>query len=193
MSANEPTKNPGPEQDTTVLHLNKFAPEQPPRPASDSASADDSLTAFIATAAAETCQEKKVVVPKDAGPVPPESMLGIVSYCYVKGVYDSSDIERKMREDPAFRASCRDEIPRPEDIRRFRRLNREAIQTTLEKFFRRARKKITTLWWPENPFRNSPSVAATSASPPGEETQVVVRREASDRLDKASFIDGVSF
>src|SRR6185369_12927624 len=111
-------------------------------------------------------QEKNVVVPKSAGPVGPASMLGAISYCYMKGVYSSSDIEQKMYDDPAFRASCHNEVPRPEDIRRFRRLNREAIQATLEKVFRGTRKKIATVWWPDNPFRASPPPGASGPQPP---------------------------
>jgi hypothetical protein len=194
MSQNAPEPLPQPEPGTTLLHLGKFVPEPTSTPALTS---DESVTALIARAAAETCQEKHVVVPKNAGPVGAESMLGAVSYCYMKGVYSSSDIERKMYDDPAFRASCGNEIPRPEDIRRFRRLNREAIQATLEKVFRRTRKKISTLWWPDNPFRGAASPLASGPQiptpPPREETQVFVRREALERLDQATFIDGMSF
>ena len=74
MSENEPRQNPEPE--TTILHLNKFVPGPAPAPAPHSASADDGVTIFIAKAAAETCQETKVIVPKDAGSVPAASMMG---------------------------------------------------------------------------------------------------------------------
>lgn len=188
-----PNQNPGSEPETTILHLGQLVTE----PASADAGAGESVTAFISKAAAETIREstKPVVVPKNAGPVPPQSMLGAVSYCYAKGVYGSSDIERKMRQDAAFRAACGQEVPRPEDIRRFRRLNREAIQATLEKAFRLARKKVVETLRPTNPFRGESGAPIVSAGSPGgqpEETQVFVRREASERLDKASFIDGMS-
>lgn len=187
-----PNQNPGNEPETTILHLGQLVTG----PGSADAGAGESVTTFISKAAAETIQEstKPVVVPKNAGPVPPQSMLGAVSYCYAKGVYGSSDIERKMRQDAAFRAACGQEVPRPEDIRRFRRLNREAIQATLEKAFRLARRKVVETFRPTNPFRagsGAPVVAVTPGGQP-EETQVFVRREASERLDKASFIDGMS-
>ena len=61
--------------------------------------------------------------------------------------------------------------------------------TTLEKALRYARKRIRSLVSPENPFLpNTPPVAAG----PVEETQTLARREASERLDKATFIDGMS-
>jgi len=196
MSPNAPKPSSSSNPETTLFHLGQFVPEATPAPP---AACEESVTTLIARAAAETCQEKHVVVPKNAGPVGAESMLGVVSYCYMKGVYSSSDIEQRMYDDPAFRASCGNEIPRPEDIRRFRRLNRDAIQATLEKVFRGTRKKIATLWWPDNPFRGTALAGAPSPDAPlgvpapREETQIFVRREATERLDKATFIDGMSF
>lgn len=189
---NTPPPKPGSEPETTILNLGKVVADAAPASAEET-----SLTAFISKAAAETVQQsaRPVVVPQGAGPLPPQSMLGAVSYCYANGVYGSSDIERKMRQDTEFRASCGQEIPRPEDIRRFRRLNREAIQATLEKALRFARKQVSEAWRPSNPFRAANGVAATGRTTiegRREETQVLIRREASDRLDKASFIDGMS-
>jgi hypothetical protein len=183
---NPPAKKP----DTTVLHLAQLAPGSAP-----AASPEESVTAFVAKAAAETVKESPtpVVVPRTAGPLPAESMLGVVSYCYAKGVYGSQDIGRKLNQDPAFRASCQNNVPRPEDIRRFRRLNREAIQKTLEKVLRYTRAKVAEAWSPSNPFRSQAPISPTppiAAQP--EEPQAFARREASDRLDQATFIDGMS-
>lgn len=186
---NAPDDNPKAERETAALHLGRLAP--------GSASADlpeGSVTAFIAKAAAETVKESAspVVMPKNAGPVQPVSMLGAVSYCYAKGVYGSNEIGQMMNQDPAFRASCQNEVPRPEDIRRFRRLNREVIQKTLEKALRFARAKVAEAWSPSNPFRSTSPAPATLIPGQREETQTFVRREASDRIDKATFIDGMS-
>jgi len=189
---NGPNQKSRAEPETTILHLGKVVDDSAPV----DATAGESVTAFISKAAAETIQEssKPVVVPKNAGPLPPKSMLGAVSYCYAKGVYGSEDIERKMQQDTEFRASCGHEVPRPEDIRRFRRLNREAIQVTLEKAFRFARKKVAEALKPSNPFRSASgeAVSVTTVAGKPEETQAIVRREAAERLNKASFIDGMS-
>jgi hypothetical protein len=184
-----PADNPRKERETTELHLSQLASGSAP-----AASQEDSVTAFIAKAAAETIKEspKPVVVPKTAGPVPPESMLGVVSYCYAKGVYGSNDIGRKLNQDPAFRISCKNDVPRPEDIRRFRRLNREAIQKTLEKALQFARIKVAEAWSPSNPFRSKSPAPTTLVAGQQEETQNFARREASERIDKATFIDGMS-
>jgi hypothetical protein len=188
---------PAPKPDTTILHLDKLAPGVP-----QDGSEDESMTGFIAKAAAQTVQEssKPVVVPKEGGPVPPESMLGVVSYCYAKGIYGSKEIGRKMAQDPVFRAACKNEVPRPEDIRRFRRLNRDAILKTLEKVLQFARTRVAEAWSPVNPFRsNAPASSAARAPEPAkpvamskEDPQTFARREASDRLDRATFIDGMS-
>lgn len=186
---NAPDDAPKGERETTELHLGQLAPGSAP-----ATSPEDSVTAYIAKAAAETVKESPnpVVVPKSAGPLPPESMLGVVSYCYAKGVYGSNDIGRKLNQDTAFRVSCQNEVPRPEDIRRFRRLNREAIQKTLEKALRFASAKVAEAWSPSNPFRGESSAPAPLVVGRCEETQTLIRREASDRIDKATFIDGMS-
>jgi hypothetical protein len=93
----------------------------------------------------------------------------------------------------AFRISRGNEVPRPEDIRRFRKLNREAIQKTLEKVLQFARTKIAEAWSPSNPFRGkvtSPATPLVVGKP--DEGQSFARRDAADRLDKPTFIDGMS-
>lgn len=194
LTMNEPQPTKPPKGDTTTLHLDKII--EPAREESTAQpAADESATVFIARAAAETAREHPtpVVMPKEASALPPESMLGVVSYCYSKGVYGSNDIGRKLAQDPAVRATCGNEIPRPEDIRRFRRLNREAIQKTLEKFFRHARYKVAEAWAPANPFRPKAGQSLPPAPPVRkEETKVYAKREAIERIDKATFIDGMS-
>ena len=175
-------------EDTSHLNLSKL---MAPGDSTPPAEGDTSVTAFVARTAAEVAQHggKPVVQPRNGGGVPPQTMLGVVSYCYSKGIYSSEDIERKLLQDPAVRASCQGDVPRPEAIRRFRRLNREAIQTTLEKALRYTRKRIRSLVAPENPFTPDTLPVATG---PVEETQVFARREAMERLDKATFMDGMS-
>ncbi len=114
--------------DSTVLHLNKFAPGAAPKdPGSDTG-----VTVMIKRAAAETVEQGAApVVPKESGALPAEQMLGAVSYCYAKGVYESEEIERKMMRDRTLREAVHGEVPDAHAIRKFRRLNRGAIQKTL--------------------------------------------------------------
>ena len=183
------------EPETTILHFDKLVSRGAEGPNSDT-----SVTAFIARTAAETVAHspKPVVVPKDGGSISAGSMLGVVSYCYTKGVFASDDIGRKLATDPSVRMVACGDIPRPEDIRRFRNLNREAIQSTVEKALAFARKKVVEAWSPTNPFRGQTggAVGLPCETLPIDgrhgDTDSVVRRDASERLDKASFIDGMS-
>ena len=184
-----------PEPETTILHLDKLVSTGTEGPDSDT-----SVTAFIARAAAETVEHssKPVVLPKDGGSIPAASMLGVVSYCYTKGVFASENIGRKLAGDPSVRMVAGGDIPRPEDIRRFRNLNREAIQSTVEKALAFARKKVVEAWSPTNPFRGQTGgdggLSCETLPVDGRhgDTDSVVRRDASARLDKATFIDGMS-
>lgn len=192
---NGPNLNPEPE--TTVLHLHKFV-QGTPAPTSQ----DGSMTSFIAKTAAETVEQNAgaVVVSQESRTLPPELMLGVVSYCYTKGVYGSEDIGRKLMQNASVRDASYGDIPRPVDIRRFRQLNRLVIQATVEKALCFAREKIAETLSPSNPFRGDTASSVANAIPVDdssvearrEETEVFAKREASERLDKASFIDGMS-
>jgi hypothetical protein len=172
--------------DSTVLHLNKFAPGTPAK----DPSSDTGVTVMIQRAAAETVgQGTAPVVPKESGALPPEQMLGAVSYCYAKGVYESEEIERKMMRDTTLREAVHGEVPDARAIRKFRRLNRGAIQQTLEKAFGLLRKKAKPAALP--PLPGQP-VTTTPASAVGDSTVAFVRREAEDRVQQAAFIDNMS-
>jgi len=173
----EPQRQPPQEPQTTVLHLNKFAPGQ-----SGGAPAEaDSPTLFIRKAAEQAAEKsaQPVVAPKGAA-LPPRQMLGAVAYAYAKGVFCSEDIERRMLQDPQFRAAMRDEVPDASMIRRFRRLNREVILATLAKFLR---------------WRRAQMPADAPGAPAGgveQNTQFFVKGEAEDLLNKASWVDNMS-
>jgi transposase len=61
----------------------------------------------------------------------PRSLLAVLSYCYLSEIYSSADIEDLMRRDGNFRRVCGNQIPDAQTLRRFRRHNREAIETCL--------------------------------------------------------------
>lgn len=68
----------------------------------------------------------------------------------------------------------------------FCRLNPETIQMILERAIHFARNKVVETLAPSNPFRLDSGAART------EETKPFVKREAMERSEKASFIDGMS-
>jgi transposase len=180
------------DEETTVLHLKTFAHGTPVPPKEQPA---EGATELIRKAAVETVAEtaKPVIVPKAAGPLSPDEMLGAVAYCYIKGVFSSADIERKMLRDPEFREALDGVVPDPATIRKFRRMNRDAIQTLLEKFYGRLRQQQKYVREAFPASQSPPAAATLDARPrPDENTAIFVRREASERLDKATFIDGMS-
>lgn len=174
--------------DSTVLHLKTFAPgtNAPPQPSSDAG-----ITVMVKRASVETAEQSSapIVVPKEGGALPAKEMLGAVSYCYAKGVYESEEIERKMMRDPALRESVHGEVPDAKAIRKFRRLNKGAIQQTLEKAFGLLRKKQKAELM--KPLPGQPQVPAVQPTL-GDSTVFYVKREAEDRLQQASFIDNMS-
>jgi len=96
------------------LPLKNFLPKDPSAAPADSAAQDETITGFVVRrAAGETCEKSPhpVVSPETDNALPSESMLGVISYCYAKGVYSSSEIEQKLLIDPAVRDCCGDEVP----------------------------------------------------------------------------------
>jgi hypothetical protein len=172
------------EGETTMIHLHRFVNGTAvgqDRPQAEA----ESPTELIRQAAVRVVAESdpKVIVPQRAAPLTADELLGAVTYCYVKGLFSSADIEEGMRRDPEFRAALNGVVPDPATIRKFRRLNRAAIQFVLEKYYAY--------------LRRQQKLAGTGAipgpTPTGEEnTAVFVKREASACLDKATFVDGMS-
>jgi hypothetical protein len=61
-----------------------------------------------------------------------EAMLGVISYCYAKGVVSSREIEEHLWRNAAFLRAFGEDLPTAQAIRRFRRQHREAILATIE-------------------------------------------------------------
>jgi hypothetical protein len=174
--------------ESTSLHLGKIISHQ----AGDTpttAPGGESGTIIIRRAAAQVAQQsaEPVVLPAGATALEPKEMLGTVAYAYAKGVYRSEDIEEKMLKDPAVRDTLSGEVPDARAVRRFRYLNRAAIQATLEKFY----------FWKR---KQKMAAASTEPQPPGpasagarteENSTLCVKREAADKLDEAACVDNM--
>lgn len=197
---NEPANQNRVNEETTLLHLNKFAPDQSTMPPQ----ADDGATVFIRRAAVETVDQSSspVTAPSVGNKLPAREMLGAIVYCYAKGIFSSQEIEERMMRDAELRKSLNGEVPDSNAIRRFRRMNRQAIHATLEKYYQHERRRqkaaaveaMNQVMPGAQPPEKSPLQAPKSfPSPaPGEDTAIFVRREANDQLDKATFVDGMS-
>jgi hypothetical protein len=102
-----------------------------------------------------------------------------------------------MDSDPEFRAAVGESMPDAGLIRRFRRLNRDAIRETLAKVFRRQRKKSAK----ETMAQTMPGATPAAPVSPGPspkipespgETTIVSIRDAEEKLNKAAWIDNMS-
>jgi hypothetical protein len=172
---------------STVLNLKQFAPGAAEKSAP---AAESDVTMMVRLAAADTVEKGGApVVPKDGGALTGKEMLGAVSYCYAKGVYESEEIERKMLKDPALRNALHGEVPDAKTIRRFRSLNRGAIQSTLEKAFGFLRRKEKAELM--KPLPGQPA-AARITDPAGESTVMFAQDQAKERLQQAAFVDNMS-
>ena len=172
---------------TTVLNLQHFALGS----ASETMAGEESgLTVSIKRGAKALADAGSRIIAPVGVNLPPTLLLGAVSYCYAKGVYDSADIENKMRRSPELRAATHDTVPAASSIRRFRRLNREAIRATLEEAFRFLRRKQKTS--AHAPLPGQPASAARFANLEGETTVSFVRKEAERTLNDAAFVDNMS-
>jgi hypothetical protein len=145
---------------------------------------------MVRAAAQETVEKSGApVMPREGGALTGKEMLGAVSYCYAKGVYESEEIERKMMKDSALRESLKGNVPDAKAIRRFRALNRGAIQSTLEKAFGFLRRKEKADLM--KPLPGQPAVAAVSG-PVGDSTVLYARDQAQERVQQAAFVDNMS-
>lgn len=150
---------------------------------------------IVQRAAREVCAQSPspAAAPTAGNALSPQSLLGVVSYCYAKGVFTSEDIERKLRHDPAIQAVCGEALPDAHVIRRFRRLHRQSVLAVLERLFRFRRKQAAA---PAAPVAHDPKTWSGSSPPAresvGETTLLVARTQAQERLDQAVFIDHMS-
>jgi Transposase domain (DUF772) len=194
---NEKQEERSPRGDSTALHLSGFA-HQKPVPPKTGGDAVEGFTIFIRRSASEAVKEydHPVVVPSNAAPLTPDELLGALAYCYTKGVFGSEDIEQRMLCDPEYRAALHGVVPDPTALRKFRRLNRQAILVLLEKFYRHFRSQCVKHEEAGPATTSSPSVPARPwpKQPPKEEgtTTIEIKREARDLLDLATFVDRMS-
>jgi len=107
-------------------------------------------------------------------------MLTLISYSYVIGIYGSRDIESAITKDKTLRYICARQYPTWEEIRRFRRLNRDCVQRTLASVLTQV---CVHYFWP-----NYPDVAAHVAPADIDEQ---IRLAALGRIETAIIMDAV--
>ena len=101
-------------------------------------------------------------------------MLGLITYCYVRGVFSSKEIAEKLRNTPEMRKGFGRSLPDEVEIKTFRRRHAGEIEELLETVYRTF----------------PPSDSKISADQAASQTEIV-HREAIERLHDASTEDGV--
>lgn len=148
-----------------ALNLHKFAAGD----VKDAAPTDLGQTEFIKRSATEVVAEDVDLAgsPNAEFGLPVKEMLGVVAYCYVKGVFCSPDIAELLKNDPSLRAKFGRKLPDADAVRRFRRRYAGEIEDVLEDVLR---------IFPKD-------------RPPGEATAGGTQREAADLLHDAAWTD----
>jgi len=165
-------------EDQPPKHLKNFAKLSQPVDATD----EDNNTIFmhIADAAGKQIEKHQQVPGRGEKSISmnPDTMLGVISYCYAKGVYRSEEIEIFLWKDEAFLETYGNLLPSAEDIKRFRMRYREEILKTLDL-------ALKEFW------RHNPNPPKDLAKPTAEEmnTAMLSREEAKKRVDNAVFRD----
>ena len=120
--------------------------------------------------------------------LPPRTMLGLLVYCYSTGVYRSENIEHRIAMDEILQFLCAGSAPNSALIRRFRHLNRAAIEQCLEKVCLVVWKVKHGTW--QRPSLDRSSHANSSYAhriDPLFQTQIIC--EVKERLNKAERLD----
>ena len=107
-------------------------------------------------------------------------MLGVISYCYAKGVVSSREIEEHLWRNTAFLNAFGEDLPTAQAIRRFRRQHREAILATIES-------ALQHFWSRRSEV--SPETGTTGETARNVSSSPQVR--ARQLLDAAMFMDGL--
>lgn len=180
-------------ENTVLRGLGRFAPEPDTRQRKRfEAEVKETETSLVARTVKEACQNnpQPLIRPQNRPSLPVRAMLGLLTYCYVKGIFSSSDIERRLWEDTRIRMACPGDIPEAHTIRRFRRLNREVILSTLEQALKRIWRTLGKPWAksPGSPSQKPEAGCARPLNADGD-TTAMARKDALHRLENAAIFD----
>ena len=170
-----------------------LGPDKSPAPEKN----DETVSGFVLDAVTETCQQSasRIVDMKDRPTLAGRSMIGVITYCYTKGVLSAAEIEQSLWKDATLRGRYSEQLPTAKTISRFRRLNRALIQTCLENALRRIRRALanSTMSRPLSfggvDMDTKPVRHLAAAPALGEGTTILMRKEAAQRLENATCLD----
>ncbi len=112
----KPSKSPA-----KPLHLAKFAPAAEVKGETPADAEGETMFIRRTTAAAvETRLQPVAAQDKEFG-LPLEVMLGVITYCYARGVFNSGEIAARLKAEPELRKAFGRDLPDESAIRQFRR------------------------------------------------------------------------
>jgi hypothetical protein len=161
------SKPPGPEE--KPLNLAKFTPSAEPAPAQEPV-ASEGETMFIKRTTAAAVEEKLPAAEQANAEfgLPVKEMLGVITYCYSRGIFNSGEIAVRLKQEPELRKALGRNLPDEAAIRRFRRKYAGEIEDALELL-----------------YQAFPPQASTTAS----ESDNAARKHAGSRVHDAIWTD----
>ena len=128
------------------------------------------------------------ISPRETNFLSPRTMMGLLVYCYAVGIYRSENIELRSGSDETLLFLCGGVVPESSVIRRFRHLNRAAVEQCLEMV-------CLVVWKVKNGTWQRRALDRTSLANPNHsnridpmfQTQIIC--EVKERLNKADRLD----
>ncbi len=122
-----------PDPNAKPLNLGKFAPA-PNAEKAQTPPEGEGETMFIRRTTAETVETKLQPAAQESAEfgLPMKEMLGVITYCYARGVFNSGEIAVRLKAEPKLREAFGRNLPDEATIRRFRRKYANEIEDALE-------------------------------------------------------------
>jgi hypothetical protein len=155
------------------LNLGKFKPatkaEQPQEP-----SLNEGETMFIrrTTAAAVEGRFDPAAQQTAEFGLPLKEMLGVITYCYSRGIFNSGEIAARLKQDPELCKAIGRNLPAETAIRRFRRMYAGEIEDALEMLYQA---------FPPQDEARTPGATG--------QTEIIAHKHASSRVHDAMWTD----
>ena len=166
---------PSPDQAPAPLNLKKFAPVAGGEP-DPMVTGMEGQTMFIRKTAANSVAQLTDDARKDDDKygIPVKDMLGLITYCYVRGVFSSKEISERLNREPELRKRFGSKLPEENAVKAFRRRYAVEIEDLLETV-----------------YRTFPSADPATPADPGATETEIVHRKAVERLHDASWEDAM--
>jgi Transposase domain (DUF772) len=155
------------------LNLGKFNPAKTPEPLPEPLTSEGE-TMFIRRATAAAVENKLDPAAQQSSEfgLPIKEMLGVITYCYARGIFNSGEIASRLKQEPELRKALGKNLPDEATIRRFRRMYAGEIEDALELLYQS---------FPPQDAQRTPGVEG--------QTEIIAHKQASSRVHNAIWTD----